>query len=101
VNARAPGGVFLLPVATWEAIMSEMPSRQAALTGADVRELCGDVLDWKVAAILALGPSPSDVGAAAAWAQGEDELGQRGRPLQGLAAQVYDVLKADDYPEEH
>jgi hypothetical protein len=70
------------------------------LTAQDVRELCGDVLDWKVAAILALRPNSGDVAAAAAWAGGEDELGQAGRPLVGVAAQVYDLLNADAYPEE-
>jgi hypothetical protein len=70
------------------------------LTAENVRELCGDVLDWKVAAILALQPSSGDVAAAAAWASGEDELGQAGRPLAGVAAQVYDLLNADAYPEE-
>jgi hypothetical protein len=70
------------------------------LTAADVRELCGDVLDWKVAAILALRPRPADVAAAAAWAGGDDELGRAGRPLEGVAAQVYDLLTADEYEEE-
>jgi hypothetical protein len=71
-----------------------------SLTAEDVRELCGDVLDWQVAAILALRPSSGDVAAAAAWASGDDELGQAGRPLEGVAAQVYDLLAADAYPEE-
>ena len=79
--------------------MPETTNRPEA-NAADVREFCGDVLDWKVAAILALRPSPADVAAAAAWAGGGDDLGQAGRPLEGLAAQVYDVLEADDYPEE-
>ena len=70
------------------------------LTGEDLRALCGDVLDWKVAAILALRPTHADVAAAVAWAGGDDELGRAGRPLEGLAAQVYDVLQADDYPDE-
>lgn len=64
----------------------------------DVRDLCGDILDWKLNAILSLRPSIGDVAAAAAWAGGQDDLGQEGRPLEGLAAQVYDLLKTD---EEH
>jgi hypothetical protein len=49
-----------------------------------------------------LRPSSSrgDIAAAAAWAAGEDDLGRAGRPLEGVAAQVYDVLQADDYGEE-
>ncbi len=69
-------------------------------SAAEVRELCGDVLDWKVAAILDLHPTPGDIAAAVAWAGGEDDLGQEGRPLEGVAAQVYDVRTADDYPED-
>ncbi len=69
-------------------------------TAADVRDVCGDVLDWQIAAILDLRPSRGDIAAAAAWAAGEDDLDRAGRPLEGLAAQVYDVLCADDYGEE-
>ena len=81
-----------------EASVSER--MEPELTANDVRNLCGDLLDWKVAAILALRPSPDEVATATAWATGQDELGQAGRPLEGLAARVYDVLKADDYPDE-
>ncbi len=80
--------------------MTETPAQTAPLTAADVRDLCGDVLDWKVAAILALRPSHGDVAAAAAWAGGDDDLGRAGRPLEGLAAEVYDLLKADDFEDE-
>lgn len=79
--------------------MSERPM-QTELAAAEVRQLCGDVLDWKVEAILELRPTPGDVIAAAAWAAGEDDLERAGRPLEGVAAQVYDVLRADDYGEE-
>jgi hypothetical protein len=71
------------------------------LNANDVRELCGDILDWKLAAILALQPTAGDVAAAVGWASGEDDLGQRGRPLEGVAAQVYELLISDeDYGEE-
>lgn len=80
--------------------MSELPNSAAALKAEDVRDLCGDVLDWKVAAILALRPTAGDVAAAAAWANGQDELGQAGRPLEGRAAQVYELLTADEAYEE-
>jgi hypothetical protein len=73
---------------------------ETELTAAEVGELCGDVLDWKIAAILELRPSRGDIAAAAAWAAGEDDLDRAGRPLEGAAAQVYDVLCADDYGEE-
>lgn len=62
------------------------------LTAAEIRALCGDIEDWQVQAIEALGPTAGDVAAAVAWVGGQDELGQEGRPLEGMAAQVYDVL---------
>lgn len=66
----------------------------------DVRSLCGDILDWKIAAILALRPTVADVAAAVGWASGRDDLGQAGRPLSGPVAQVYDLLLSDEPMEE-
>jgi hypothetical protein len=66
----------------------------------DIRALCGELLDWKVEAILELGPTVADVATAAAWANGQDELGREGRPLDGLASQIYDLLVSDaDYDD--
>lgn len=80
--------------------MSRAPEA-ASITAREIRALCGDVLDWKVAAIEALRPTSGDIATAVGWSQGMDELGARGRPLEGLAAQVYEILKADeDYGEE-
>ena len=82
--------------------MSEpAPAEVQGVTARDVQELCGDILDWKTDAILALRPTAGDVAAAVAWASGQDELGQEGRPLEGLAAQISDLLTADEvYGEE-
>ena len=67
----------------------------------ELRALCGDLLDWKVEAILALKPTAADVATAVGWASGQDDLGREGRPLTGLAAQVYDLLLSDEpYGEE-
>ena len=69
--------------------------------GADeVRALCGDMLDWKLEAILALKPTTADVATAVGWAGGQDDLGREGRPLSGLVAQVYDLLRSDEPMEE-
>ncbi len=65
-------------------------------TAEEVRRLCGDMLDWKVSAILALRPSAEDLAAAVAWAERQDDIGQEGHPLEGLPAQVYELLTADD-----
>ncbi|QUD89322.1 hypothetical protein [Phenylobacterium montanum] len=69
---------------------------QDRLTPDEVRRICGDVLDWKVSAILALRPTASDVTVAVGWANRQDELGDEGLPLEGMAAQVYEVLTADE-----
>ncbi|MFZ5721887.1 MAG: hypothetical protein ACOY5Y_20730 [Pseudomonadota bacterium] len=77
-----------------------MAEARTDLTAADVRGICGDILDWKVAAILELRPAAADVEAAAAWAGGQDDLGRLGRPLSGTTAQVYDILTADEALED-
>jgi hypothetical protein len=81
-----------------------MPRSQelsSGVTANEVRAICGDILDWKVAAIEALNPTPGDVAVAVGWAGGADDLGERGHALEGLAAQVYDVLTAnEEYGEE-
>jgi len=70
------------------------------LSADDIRGLCGDILDWKLEAILELEPSAVDVAAAVAWAEGTDELAEQGRPLSGMTAQVYDLLVADGELDE-
>lgn len=78
-----------------------MTDVRSDLTAADVRGICGDILDWKVAAILELRPTAGDVEAAAGWASGQDDLGRFGRPLSGVTAQVYEILTADeDFEDE-
>lgn len=77
-----------------------MAETRPELTAADIRAICGDILDWKLSAIMALRPSAAEVEAATAWASGQDDLGQAGRPLSGTTAQVYDILTADEDREE-
>ena len=66
----------------------------------DVRRLCGDILDWKVDAILASGATLSDLEVAIAWLTGEnDVMGKQRAPLEGAAASVYDLLaRGEDFP---
>ena len=67
------------------------------LTPQDVRRLCGALLDWKVQAILATGGSVADLEAALAWANGLDSVMlDAERPLAGAAAQMYDLIIADE-----
>jgi len=68
-----------------------------ALTPEDVRRLCGDILDWKVQAIVSVGGSLADLEAALAWANGLDSVMlDAERPLAGAAAQMYDLIIADE-----
>lgn len=77
------------------------PARQA-LTAAEIRRVCGDLLDWKVAAITASGATLADLEAAAAWLEGRDDaMGEARRPLSGASAVVYDLLvRIEDFPGE-
>ena len=78
---------------------SETPTQVQA---EDVRRVCGDVLDWKVGAIVASGASISEVELAVARLTGDDDiLRDRHEPLVGAAAVVYDLLiSGDDFPDE-
>lgn len=71
-----------------------------ALTADQVLALCGDILDWKVAAIIATGASTRELEEAIAWAAGENDLLlEERRTLAGTPALVYDILASDeDYP---
>jgi len=72
---------------------------EETVSSADIRRLCGDAPDWKIASIAALLPTQSDIEVAVAWADRDDEAcGQRA--LEGKAAQVFDILTADEGIEE-
>jgi hypothetical protein len=80
----------------------QMTDRIAPLTSADVRQVCGDLTDWKVSAILDTHATIGDLEAAVAWLEGEDDvMGEERRPLSGASAQIYDLLVADEaFPGE-
>ena len=69
------------------------------LEAAEVRRLCGEILDWKVDAIVSSGASHADVAKALAWLTGEsDVMGKSRTPLEGKAAVVYDLLaRGEDF----
>lgn len=75
----------------------------ARLTPTDVRQVCGDILDWKLEAIVETGGDVADLQNAVAWLDGRpDALGGAAQPLTGAAARIYELLQADeDYPEEY
>jgi hypothetical protein len=67
------------------------------LTRAEVAGVCGDILDWKIKAIIESGATLAELETAAAWAAGADEvLGEEREPLTGATAAVYDILVADE-----
>jgi hypothetical protein len=67
------------------------------VSASDVRRLCGDLLDWKVAAIAATGATLRDIETAAAWLEGRDDsIGETHHSLTGAAAAVYDLLVVAD-----
>jgi hypothetical protein len=66
-----------------------------------VRQLCGDVSDETLIAILATGATVAELESAVAWLEGESEtMGEEARPLEGAAAQVYDLLIEEKPPAE-
>lgn len=74
---------------------------QHPLTRAEIAALVGDVDDATMAAILAIEPSRAELDEALAWAAGEDDvMGEMERPLVGKAAQIYDLLTAEEEEED-
>lgn len=67
------------------------------VTGEDVRRLCRDISDTRVAAIVGTGASLTQLEEAVAWTEGEgDVMGEERRPLGGVVAEIYEILKEAD-----
>lgn len=69
------------------------------LTREDVRHLCGELPDWKIAKIVASQASYRDLETAVLWTQGEDRGPER-HMLGGRAAYLYEILMAGEEWEE-
>jgi hypothetical protein len=70
------------------------------LTRDDVRHLCGELADWKIAKIIASNASYEELETAVMWAQGE-ALGPEHEPLEGQVAYLYEILMAgEEWDEE-
>jgi len=80
--------------------MMNGPGSQAQIQADDVRRLCGEILDWRIRAIVESGASTADVELAMARLTGADEmLSEQPQPLDGAAAAVYDLLVgSEDFP---
>jgi hypothetical protein len=72
-----------------------------ALTHDDVATLVGDIDDASIAAILALRPTTEELEEALAWAAGADDvMGELEIPAAGKAAQIYEILTANEEDDE-
>jgi len=72
-----------------------------SLSRDEIVAVCGDILDWKIKAIIETGAGLPELEAARAWVEGADEvLGEEREPLAGVTAQVYDILTADEELED-
>ena len=70
---------------------------KAPLTVEDVAHMCGDISDWKVAAVLKSGANAEELELALAWTYGESDIAGEARlPLTGLAAQIYEILVGEE-----
>jgi hypothetical protein len=73
----------------------------ARLTSELIREALGDIDDAMTAAIIDTEATLQDFEEAVAWATGEsDVMGESGHDLEGVAADIYDILTAYDDEED-
>ncbi len=70
-------------------------------TLSEIAQLVGDDDPEKLAQILATGATIAEIEKALLWASGaQDAMGDVPPPLEGPAAQVYDILTADQFEDE-
>lgn len=70
------------------------------ITREDLHSLIGDIDEMTAVEILALRPTVRDIEQAAMWVAGQgDILSREGEPLAGVAAQIFDILTADEEEE--
>ncbi len=71
--------------------MSTRPLTRKAING-----IVGRVSDETAAALIATGASEEQLVEARQWSFGDSSLGEEeGRPLEGVVAELYDILTAD------
>ena len=77
--------------------MSTSPDGIVCAVPEEVRRIVGPVTDDRLAAIVASGASLAEIALAAAYAKGLGDVpGRSGHALEGRAAAVFDILRADD-----
>jgi hypothetical protein len=76
---------------------SMTPSHGETATGSDLQRILGDMDASTAVAILSLRPSITQVEEARVWLDGEgDVLGKERRPLDGVVARIFDMLKVEE-----
>ena len=66
-------------------------------TASDAHQILGDMDDSTLVAIMALHPSVAQLEEARLWLDGAgDVLGKEKRPLDGVVAQIFDMLAVED-----
>ncbi len=79
--------------------MKRAPDK-SALNVDEVKHILGDIDDAKMIEILELRPTIAELEEAAIWAGGDGEiLGEARPPLTGKAAEIVDILTADEEEE--
>ena len=76
---------------------SGQPIRGQEATGSDLHQILGEMDYSRAVAILALHPSVAQLEEARVWLNGGgDVLGKEHRPLDGVVAEIFDMLKVDE-----
>jgi len=71
--------------------------RHQDATESDLHQILGDMDDSTALAILALHPSVAQLEEARVWLNGGgDILGKEHRPLDGVVAEIFDMLRVED-----
>ena len=67
-----------------------------------LRRILGDIDDLRAAAILSLNPTIEEIEQAAAWIEGRSSeiVGNGPWPLEGKAAEIFEILIEDEGDEE-
>jgi hypothetical protein len=73
------------------------PGRAQEANGSDLHQILGDMDDSTAVAILALHPNVEQLEEARVWLNGAgDVLGKEQRPLDGIVAQIFDMLAVEE-----
>jgi hypothetical protein len=84
--------------------MAKSKSKQSVsgreASGSDVHKILGEIEDSTAVAILALHPTVAQLEEARIWLDGAgDVLGKEHRPLDGVVAQIFDMLRVEEEEE--